>query len=294
MLHRIWGGCFLSNASLTNGTHPATMRRRLSSRTTILWSYVLPILLVVGLSFALLMCWLGKITGKDGQRLPLAHLSTFTLMWALTVWGLVRSMGFLKRVEVDDDALCVSNYTTEVRIPLSEVTDVRERGGPKGLTRVSIALRNPSALGESIEFLPRLSRCWAGMGPAVRELQALCNQASAKNTVDLAMPSDPDEKTFETSDDCVLRVGRDYVLCGLSGRDPDFQPDEQDKVFFKDLDRITVIRSKKSGSITAIDYEVKGKPGPFEIGGYEPMDMEEIARLLESRAQSVPIEFLEK
>jgi len=64
-------------------------------------------------------------------------------------------------------------------------------------------------------------------------------------------------------------------------------------VFFKDLDRITVIRSKKSGSVTGIDYEVKGKPGPFEIRGYEPMDMEEIARLLESRAKGVPIEFLE-
>ena len=33
---------------------------------------------------------------------------------------------------------------------------------------------------------------------------------------------------------------------------------------------------------------------PFEIGGYEPMDMEEIARLLEVRAHSVPIQFLEE
>jgi hypothetical protein len=239
------------------------------------------------------MCWLGKITGKDGQRMPLAHLSTFILMWALTVWGLVRSVGLLKRVEVDDDVLCVSNYTTEVRIPLSEVTDVRESGGPKGLTTVSIAFRNPSALGESIEFLPRLSRCWAGMGPAIWELQALCRQLSAKNGVDPAMPFDPVEKVFEAADDCVLRVGKDYVLCGLAGRDPDFQPGERDRVFFKDLDRITVIRSRESGRVTRIDYEVRGKPGPFEIGGYEPMDMEEIARLLESRAQSVPIEFLE-
>jgi hypothetical protein len=215
-------------------------------------------------------------------------------MWALTVWGLVRSVGFLKRVEVDDHALYVSNYTTVVRIPLSQVTDVRQSGGPKGLTRVSIALRNPSALGESIEFLPRLSRCWAGMGPAIWELQALCRQLSAQNGVDPAMPFDPVEKVFEADDDCVLRVGEDYILCGLSGRDPDFQPDEQDKVFFKDLDRITVIRSKKSGSVTGIDYEVRGKPGPFEIGGYEPIDMEEIARLLESRAKSVPIQFLEK
>ena len=170
------------------------MRRRLSSRTTNLWSYALPILLVVGLSCALLMCWLGKIRDNDGKHLPVEVLCVFTLMWALTVLGLVRSVGFLKRVEADDDALYVSNYTTEVRIPLSQVTDVRVSGGAKGLTRVSIALRNPSAFGQSIEFLPRLSRCWAGMGPAIWELQTLCSQASARNGVDPALPFDPTEK----------------------------------------------------------------------------------------------------
>jgi hypothetical protein len=149
-------------------------------------------------------------------------------------------------------------------------------------------------LGESIEFLPRLSRCWAGMGPAIWELEALCRQLSAKDGVDPAMPLDPTEKIFEASDNCVLRVGKDYILGGLSGRDPDFQPGERDRVCFKDLDRITVIRSKKSGSITGIDYEVEGNPGPFEIRGYDPLDMEEIVRLLESRAKGVPIQFLEE
>jgi hypothetical protein len=270
------------------------MRRTLSSRTTILWSFVLPSLLIVGLSYALLMCWLGKITGKDGTPLAVEELCTFTIMWALVMVGLVRTLGFLKRVEVDDNALYVSKHTTELRIPLSEVTFVRESGGGKSLTRVSIGFANPSAFGQSIEFLPRLGRCWTGMGPTIRELQALCSQSSARNGVDPAKPFDPTEKVFEASDDCVLRVGKDYILCGLSGRGPDFQPDEQDRVFFKNLDRITVIRSKKSGSITGIHYEAKGKPGPFEIVGYDPIDMEEIARLLESRAKSVPIQFLEK
>jgi hypothetical protein len=278
---------------LVAGSTQPNMRRTLSSRTTILWSLVLPALLIVGLSLALLLCWLGKmIRGKDGERLSVEGLCAFTLMWALTMVGLVRALGVLKRVEVDDDALYVSNYTTEVRIPLSEVTDVCESGGPKGLTTVSIALRNPSAFGQSIEFLPRLSRCWAGMGPAIREVQALCRQLSAKNGDDPAMPFDPTENIFEAGDNCVLRVGKDYILCGLAGRDSDFQPGEQDKVFFKDLDHITVIRSKKSGSVTGIDYEVKGNPGPFEIGGYAPIDMEEIARLLESRAQNIPIKAL--
>ena len=74
------------------------MRRRLSSRTTILWSYVLPTLLIVGLSFALLMCWLGKIRGKDGEPLPVEELCVFTLMWALVIVGLLRTLGFLVTV----------------------------------------------------------------------------------------------------------------------------------------------------------------------------------------------------
>jgi hypothetical protein len=268
------------------------MRRTLSSRTTFLWNFVLPIVLIGGLSCLLLLCWLGKIAGKDGKPMSIEVLGVFTLMWALVMVGLVKSLGFLKRVEVEGDALYVSNYVTEVRIPLSEVTDVRESGHPKGLTTVSIALRNPSAFGQSIEFLPRLSRCWAGMGPTIREVQALCRQLSAKNGDDPAMPFDPTEKIFEAGDNCVLRVGQDYILCGLAGRDSDFQPGEQDKVLFKDLDHITVIRSKKSGRVTGIDYEVKGNPGPFQIGGYTPIDMEEIARLLESRAKNVPIKAL--
>src|ERR1035438_1187978 len=266
------------------------MRRRISSRTTILWSCVLPILLVVGLSCALLMCWLGKITGKDGERLPVEGLCAFTLMWALTMVGLVRALGFLKRVEVDDDALYVSNYTTEFRIPLSDVAFARENGGSRGLTRVSVGLHNPSAFGQNIEFLPRLSRCWAGMDPAIRELQALCDQASAQNGADLATPLDPDEEIFEADDDSVLRVAKDYILYGLEGTTGAC---EEDKVLFKDLDRITVTRGKNSGRITAIHCRVKGKSGAFEIGGYEAMDMEEIARLLESRAKSVPLELLE-
>jgi hypothetical protein len=46
-------------------------------------------------------------------------------------------------------------------------------------------------------------------------------------------------------------------------------------------------------SMTEIDYQVRGKSGAFEIRGHELMDMEEITRLLESRAKNVLIEFLE-
>jgi hypothetical protein len=280
----------LTRVHIHQRTRLSSTRRRLSSRTTILWSYVLPILLIGGLSCALLLCWLGKITGNDGKHLAVEGLCVFTIMWAGVVFGLVRALGLLKRVEVDDDALYVSNYVAEVRIPLSEVATVRESGGSRDLTRVSVGFHRRSAFGRSIEFLPRLSRCWSGTGPAVRELKALCEQASARNGVDRVTPFDPTEKLFEAGDDCV-QVGKDYILYGCEGKD---EVCERDKCFFKDLARITVIRTKKSGRITAINYKVKGKAGTFEIDGYKPEEMEEIARLLETRAKSWPIQFLEK
>ena len=247
-------------------------------------------LLIGGLSFVLLMCWLGKITDNEGKPLIVEGLWVFTLMWGLVMFGLVRTLGFLKRVEVDEDALYVSNYITEARIPLSEVAFVGASGGSRALTRVSVVFHRPSVFGKSIEFLPQLSQCWSGMGPAIRELEALCSQASARNEVDQATPFDLSERVFPAGDDCV-QVGKDYILYGTEGRN---DITEKDKVFFTDLARITVIRSKKSGSISAIEYRVKGKPGTFEISGYEPEEMEEIARLLVTRAKSWPIQFLEK
>ena len=251
---------------------------------------MLPILAMCGLSGGLLLCWLGKITDNEGKRLIVEGLWVFTLMWALVMVGLVRTLGFLKRVEVDEDALYVSNHITEARIPFSEVALVGASGGSRALSRVSGVFHHTSEFGKSIEYLPRLRQCWLGMGPAIRELEALCDHTSARNQVGIATPFDPTEKIYESGEDCV-QVGKDYILYGCEGKD---EVREEDKFFFKDLARITVIHDKKSGPITAIEYKVNGKPGTFEIGGYEPEEMEEIARLLLTRAKSWPIQFLEK
>ena len=271
------------------------MRRTLSSRTTIFYNFVLPILLIAGLSCVLLLCWLGKITGHDGRPLSVVKLYLFTIIGAAVAAWEVRSLADLKhglkRVEVDDDGLYVSDCSTEVRIPLSEVTAVRASGGYRDLKTVTVTLRARSAFGTRIEFVPRMRWKLSGADLAVRELKALCKQAGAKDEVEQPTPFDPTEKIYEAPDDSVVQVGKDYILYGCDGKD---EVCEKDKFFFKDLTRITVIRSRKSGKKTAIDYKVRRKAGTFEIGGYKPEEMEEIARLLETRAKSWPIQFLEK
>jgi hypothetical protein len=260
------------------------MRRKLSSRITFLWNFVLPTLVIGAVSLWLVMAWFGKSTSHEGGLLHWINLCLPTIFAIYLVTRSVRSFGSLKQVEVDDDTLYVSNHLTEVRIPLSEVAAVREHG------IVSISFRTPSAFGKSIEFLPRLRVPWSGNEVTVRELKALCKQASARSGVDQPTPFDPTGKIFEAGDDCV-QVGKDYLLYSAEGKD---EAGEKDKFYFKNLARITVIRNRKSGNIAAIDYQAKGRLGTFEIAGFEPMDMEEIANRLQSRAKGYPIQFLEK
>jgi hypothetical protein len=102
---------------------------------------------------------------------------------------------------------------------------------------------------------------------------------------------DPAEKIYEAPDDSVVQVCKDYVLYGAEGK---AGAKEEDKIFFKDLARIKVIRSKKSGKVTSIDLKTKDTFETFEVGGYKQREMEEIAGLLETRIKGLPIQFVEK
>ena len=102
---------------------------------------------------------------------------------------------------------------------------------------------------------------------------------------------DPAEKIYEAPDDSVVQVCKDYVLYGAEGK---AGAQEEDKSFFNDLERIKVIRSKKSGRITSIDLKARGTFQTFEIGGFTHKKMEEIAGLLETRIKGLPVRFVEK
>ena len=104
---------------------------------------------------------------------------------------------------------------------------------------------------------------------------------------------DPNEKTFDAGGS-FLQVGDDYILYVDGGKE---EAAEKDKFFFKDLDRITVVRSKTTGRVRAIDYEMKGQLFPcmaFRIDGCGDAEMEEIAASLESRTKGFPIKWVEK
>ena len=164
------------------------MRRTFSCPSTFFWKFVFTTLLFGGISYWLLMSWLGKVTSDDRKPLPLEVLSVLTCMEAAVVAGVIFAAKKLKRVAIEDGYLYVSNYFTEVRIPLSEVVSVREyagTGAAKQYTTLIIDLQYPGAFGERIVFLPKPRLYRSGIHPVVRELQTMCEHArDEKNAVE--------------------------------------------------------------------------------------------------------------
>jgi hypothetical protein len=156
-----------------------------------------------------------------------------------------------------------------------------------GLGLVGLAFMVPGL----ISFLRAMRREKSSPRPAgihaVPESPALGEQPEGSSST----PFDPAEKIYEAPDDSVVQVTKDYVLYGLEGK---AGAKEEDKIFFKDLARIKVIRSKKSGKITSIDLKTKDTFKTFAIGGFTHKKMEEIASLLETRIKGLPIQFVEK
>lgn len=107
------------------------MRRTLSSPLTFVWKFAVPTLFIAGTCYVIVVQWLDKFRNRDGT--PLSYGALFlslafcAAISAWVVWYTKR----LKRVEVDDRALYVSNYCSEICIPLTEVCDVSESTGDR-------------------------------------------------------------------------------------------------------------------------------------------------------------------
>lgn len=93
----------------------------------------------------------------DPNALSLSGM-VFT-MWSVLAGVVILTTNKYKKVTVDGDSLRVSNYTSEISIPLSEIVDVTERrlrGHP-----VTIHLKTSTKFGQAISFLAK-SRSIAG------------------------------------------------------------------------------------------------------------------------------------
>ncbi len=133
------------------------MATTLSSRWTPFYKFVIPLLVFGGLGTGAVMRYLHPEPQKmpPGLRpdqgwilMAVAAVIAIAVMW----W----TLGRLMRVELDDDELIVSNYRTEIRVPLSNVAKI---GGPSRSNppRYTLTFDMPTDLGRTIAFIPPIA-----------------------------------------------------------------------------------------------------------------------------------------
>jgi hypothetical protein len=86
----------------------------------------------------------------------------------------------LKRVRIDDKVLYVSNYVTEIAVPLVNVAEVRENRWVN-IHAITIQFHSATEFGSRIVFMPKAR--WFGFWsshPVVAEIRAAVNRATGR------------------------------------------------------------------------------------------------------------------
>jgi hypothetical protein len=131
------------------------MRRALSSPFTFFFKFVFPALWLAVGSFALIRA----VADSDTKHVFLVVL--FIIVWTgvptlINYWNNFP----LKKAYLGDGVLRISNYITEIKIPLSNIDDVRASAYPwMGWWRwppyrVVITLKSPTEFGDRILIIP--------------------------------------------------------------------------------------------------------------------------------------------
>ncbi len=143
------------------------MKRELSSKLTFAAKIIAPGLWI----FFWVVLTLVLLFGVDERTKP-PSIYFFVMGIVITTIFYFTIMKY-KKVSVDDDFLYASNYLKEIKISLSDISDVTEivwiRGHP-----VTIHLKTPSEFGSKITFTPKSQGFkFFQPHPVVDELKAL-------------------------------------------------------------------------------------------------------------------------
>jgi hypothetical protein len=154
------------------------LQRTLSSSQTFFIKAVFPVLWVGGFAVGTLSMFL--LPGSNGPGEPPPGMKWIFLLLtilgtAFLYWTSIR----LKRVRMDDQALYVSNYLEEIRIPLQDVREVTENRWIN-IHPVTIELLGDTAFGRRVVFMPkvRLFALWSHH-PVVGEISEAAAKARA-------------------------------------------------------------------------------------------------------------------
>lgn len=152
-------------------------RRTLSSWATFGYKYLFPLAWITVFGLGVFGILTPVRTNVDGGPAPDLTRWQVVGLWVLSSAFIIWFSGRLKTIQVDDSALYVSNYFSEVRIALTDVETISQsfRTKPKTIT---IHFRTETAVGARVVFLPRFRFHWGNSHPIVAELTELCDKAA--------------------------------------------------------------------------------------------------------------------
>ncbi|OVE78682.1 hypothetical protein BVY01_04810 [bacterium I07] len=137
------------------------MKKRISTKTTFAIKFFTPLLwfLAVGLYY-----FHGPVEGNEKKIL--------LLFWFLSFPSLLWICMRIKRVEIEEGRLIISDYFLTIQVPLADIVSVSENyfilGHP-----VWIRMRNWTKFGQKILFLPRIRFKLFRKHPTVLDLKEL-------------------------------------------------------------------------------------------------------------------------
>lgn len=137
--------------------------RTMSSAWTFCYKFIVPALWAVAIGVA-------SVSTFTNERVEVA----IAVVWAVAGVALLRVCVPLKRVSLEDDALLVSNFRTEWRIPYALIADVTQNRWIK-LRPITIRLKRDVGCGETVVLMPYVRMRWHFLNedPEVDELRGL-------------------------------------------------------------------------------------------------------------------------
>jgi len=143
------------------------MRRTISSEWTFFMKLVFPVFWIGGFAIATVLLFLAKAGPPAAGALRWVFLFATAAGTAFIYWSCIR----LKRVELDDQALTLSDYRNSFVVPLHEVAEVTQNLW-LNLRPITVRFRRDIGCGESIVFIPKIRRApYFSCYPIVKELQ---------------------------------------------------------------------------------------------------------------------------
>lgn len=153
------------------------MKKYLSVPATYFFKIVFPILwiaTVVGLYLAI------SFSKSRNEIQPFGYWAITTVITLL----ILRWSFNLKRVQIDENNLYVSNFRQELIIPLKQVEEVKQNLLQRGnMDTITITLKNECEWGKKFTFIPPM-RFWSiGTHPLASEIQTKVDSAKRNSLI---------------------------------------------------------------------------------------------------------------